>query len=367
MTSLPDGVFSVTDYEQQVANYLDANALAYLIGGSADEFTLAENTKAFSNIKLQSRVLADFSEADTECCLFGSQFSCPIFLAPVAWQQLFHHEGEQATVQAAAAMNMGMVLSTLSSTTLESVIADANNPLWFQLYIQHDRRFSAELVRRAEEAGYKAIVLTVDAPISGVRNREQRAKFHLPSHIVSANLQGMKEKPTSKTSLLDSPLFSGYLADAPTWQDVAWLRSITNLPILLKGVTWAQDAELALTMGIDGLIVSNHGGRTLDTLPATIDLLPDIITQVAGRVPVLLDGGVRRGTDILKALALGAKAVLIGRPYMYGLTVAGALGVAHVLSILRAELEAAMVFTGCRTLNEISSSVLWKRVPITKG
>lgn len=356
----PPQLFSVEDYAKASVKHMDHIAWSYLVGGSADEVTVEKNKSAFQAILLQTGVLKDFAGANTKLNLLGSTFAFPILLAPVAWQKLFHPEGELATVQAASAIGAGMVLSTQSSIVLEDVAENATKPLWFQLYIQPDRLFTAELVKRAELAGYKAIVLTVDAPIAGVRNREQRVNFHLPQGVESANLVGMQKVAGHAASLLESPLFSGQLETIPTWQDVEWLKSITSLPIVIKGITSGADAEKAIALGVNGLVVSNHGGRVLDTLPSSIELLPRIAEQVAGRVPILLDGGIRRGTDVLKALALGASAVMIGRPYIYGLSVAGAVGVVHLLNILRAELEAAMVLTGCRTLYEIDQSVLWK-------
>lgn len=358
---LPSNVFSVSDYKKLAANSIEAGAWAFLTGGSADELTLSWNQQALQSIPLQGRALCSFEGANTQVNLLGETLPFPILLAPVAWHKLFHKEGELATAKAASAIGAGVVLSTQASTLLEEVAEHSTKSLWFQLYIQQDRAFTEALVKRAEHAGYKALVLTVDAPVSGVRNREQHANFILPQGISSVNLTGMQSTNPKVASLLESPLFSGQLNTVPTWQDVEWLQSITTLPILFKGITSVADAEQAIQMGIKGIIVSNHGGRVLDTIPATIDLLPKITQQVAGRVPVLMDGGIRRGTDILKALALGANAVLIGRPYIYALAVAGAVGVVHLLNILRAELEAAMVLTGCATLADINSSVLWQK------
>jgi 4-hydroxymandelate oxidase len=259
-----------------------------------------------------------------------------------------------ATALAAAAMQAGMVVSTQASVPLEDIAKQVTVPPWFQLYIQHDRGFTRDLVQRAEAAGYAALVLTVDAPVSGLRNREQRAGFALPPGVEAVNLRGLPPLAGGAGAPGQPVLFGTPLLDsAPTWQDVAWLKSITRLPVLLKGILTAEDASEALAYGADGLIVSNHGGRTLDTVPATIDVLPDIAATVGGRVPVLLDGGIRRGTDVFKALALGAAAVLVGRPYIYGLAAAGAVGVSHVLHILRAELEATMALAGTKNLAAI--------------
>ncbi|MGD9536212.1 MAG: alpha-hydroxy acid oxidase [Alphaproteobacteria bacterium] len=359
LREIPAAIAAVADYEPFAKERMTEQAWAYMSGGAADERTLRENAEAFQCLALRSRVLRDLSGGNTELTLFGQRFAYPILLAPVAFQKLVHPEGELATVAAAAAMQAGMVLSTQASVALEDVAREARAPLWFQLYIQHDRGFTAELAARAAAAGCKALVVTVDAPVSGLRNREQRAGFSLPAGIEAVNLRGMSPPPRSSGEagapvLLGTPL----LAAAPGWKDIDWLRSLTRLPLLIKGVMDAEDARHAVQHGVDGIIVSNHGGRTLDTQPATIDVLPEIAAAVEGRVPLLLDGGIRRGTDVLKALALGASAVLIGRPYVYALAAAGAVGVSHVLHILRAELEAAMAFTGCRNLGEVGLHVL---------
>jgi 4-hydroxymandelate oxidase len=284
----------------------------------------------------------------------------------MAFQQLVHPHGEQATALAAAALGAGLVLSTQASTLLEDVAAcflpDADRgPLWFQLYLQPDRGFTRALVQRAEAAGYEALVLTVDAPVSGVRDHEARTGFRLPAHVSAVNLNGMHRPVAQRRKPGHSALFDDLLTHAPTWDDVAWLRSVTSLPVLLKGVAHPADARQALSCGAAGLIVSNHGGRTLDTLPATAQLLPGVLQAVAGDAPVLVDGGIRRGTDVLKAMALGASAVLVGRPVLHGLANAGATGVAHVLRLLRDELEVAMALTGCRTLAD-APGVIWPRL-----
>lgn len=354
--SLIPAVHSLDDFEQRAAECIEPGYWAYLQGGAADEATLRRNREAFAEIRLQGRVLTDLGEASTRCELLGQSLSMPLLLAPVAAQQLVHADGERAVAEAAAAMGVGMALSTSSSLSLEEVASAARSP-WFQLYIQPDRDFTLQLVRRAEAAGYRALVLTVDAPVNGVRNREQRAGFQLPEAV---NLRGMRVAPLAPASILDSPLFDGRLKSAPTWRDLDWLLANTRLPVLLKGVSAAADAERAVQAGVAGLIVSNHGGRVLDSLPASIELLPRIAEQVAGRVPLLLDGGIRRGTDMLKALALGAQAVLIGRPYVHALALGGAVGVVQLLNILRGEFEAAMALTGCATLADIDRGVLWQ-------
>ncbi len=357
---IPAGTVSVIDYKQHARVRMSGSVWAYISGGSADERTIAENVAAFARLRLQGRVLVDMQGAKTALNLFGIPMDYPILLAPVALHGLVHPDGERATVLGASAINTAMVVSMESGTTLEDIAQDAQCPLFFQMYIQHDRDFTCALAQRAEAAGYRGLVLTVDAPVSGVRNAEQRVNFHPPAGIEAANLRGLQRLPRPQISPAQSPVFQGLLRGAPVWDDIAWLRRCTRLPLILKGITAPDDAEHAIEAGASGIIVSNHGGRTLDTMPATIDILPRIVERVAGRVPVLVDGGIRRGTDILKALALGASAVLIGRPYIYGLSVGGAAGVAHVINILRTELEIAMTLTGCPTLEQIDVRVLWR-------
>lgn len=357
---LPAGVVSLDDYEQLARTRLEDNAWAYISGGAADERTLSWNREAFDRVKLCGRVLVDLSRAHTRLSLLGQPLDYPILLAPVALQKLAHPQGECETAQAASAMRAAMVVSTEASVPLEDIARATQAPLWFQLYIQHDRAFTRDLVQRAEAAGYQALMLTVDAPVSGPRNRQQRAGFRLPAGVEPVNLRGARVPDAKAPSLLESALFSGFLETSATWRDLEWLQGQTRLPVVLKGIASDDDAARAIAAGVKAIAVSNHGGRTLDTLPAAFDLLRPIADRVAGRVPLLVDGGVRRGTDVLKALALGASAVMIGRPYVYGLAVAGSLGVAHVLSILRTELEMAMALTGCATLADINTDVLWK-------
>lgn len=351
----------MTDYEAFARERLTPEHWAYLCGGAADEITLRENREAFDRLRLQGRVLEDVDGGHTRCTLFGVELDHPLLLAPVAHQRLFHPDGELATARAASAMRTPMILSCQASQSIEDVAAETHALLWFQLLFLEDRSFTLELAHRAVAAGCRAIVLTVDATVSGVRHREQRAGFRLPPGIGPVNLAGARASTRQATQPGVSPVFgSGYLEDAPTWRDLAWLRGHLDVPLLLKGVLSPADAARAIDEGIDGLIVSNHGGRTVDTLPATIDALPAVAARAGGRVPVLLDGGIRRGTDVLKALALGASAVLLGRSYLWGLAAAGPTGVAHVINMLRTELEIAMVLTGHRTLADISRDALWR-------
>lgn len=355
LTAIPPDIVSAADYERYARNYINDSAWAYLQGGAADENTLKANSEAWQNLTLWPRVLADVRGGHTRCTLFGDTFAHPIILAPVASQLLFHPQGEQASVLAAGVMGGAAVVSTQASISLEDIASHAQGLLWYQLYWQGSREATLALVKRAESAGYRALVFTVDAPVSGARNREQRAGFSLPPDISRVNV-----KPPSLPALKEgmSIVFDGLMAISPVWADIQWLVSQTKLPILLKGIIRADDAEKAITAGVSGLIVSNHGGRVLDSVPATMTALPEIAKAVNGAVPILVDGGIRRGTDIIKARAMGATAVMIGRPYIYALATAGALGVAHLIRLLREELEIAMALTGCKTLEDISADVI---------
>lgn len=351
---IPIGVVNLADYERLAERNLDPNAWAYFSGGAGDEITLRWNCEAFDRTALLSRVLKGGTAPDTRVELLGQAFAHPILVAPVAYQQLAHPEGERATAIAAAAQESGLVLSTLSSIALENVARAAGRRRWFQLYLQRERRYTLDLVRRAEAAAYEALVVTVDAPINGLRNREHRVGFQLPPGVAAANLSDYP----SQVPPPDARPIEFFMTIAPTWSDIAWLAANTHLPLLLKGILSGEDADLAFKHGARGVIVSNHGGRTFDTAPATFDVLAEIVDRVAGRGPVLIDGGIRRGTDVLKCIALGASAVLVGRPVAYGLAVAGPLGVSHVLRLLRDELEIAMALTGCASLAEAGPGLL---------
>lgn len=358
LDSIPRDLVAAVDYERRARAHLDDNAWEYLAGGAADEITLQENRAAFDRLRLRSRVLADVKDGHTQLQVFGQNHAHPVFLAPIAYQCLFHAQGELATAMAADVMQATLVLSTLASVRMEDLPVATQSARWFQLYFQATREATQALVRRAEACGFTALVVTVDAPLAGVRNREQRVGFRLPSQVAAVNLESTAALPVANAS---ASSLQGLLASAPTWADIEWLQQQTRLPILLKGVLDADDAARALAQGIHGLIVSNHGGRVLDTLPASIEALPAVCAAVAGKMPVLMDGGIRRGTDVFKALALGADAVLLGRPYIHALATAGALGVAHLLRTLREELEITMALCGCKTLQDIGPHCLWQR------
>nr|WP_324887884.1 alpha-hydroxy acid oxidase [Polaromonas sp.] len=351
---------NLADHEALARTRLDDGAWAYFSGGAGDEITMRANRDAWDTLQLLPRVLQPLAGGHTRIELLGRTLHHPLLVAPMAHQRMAHPDGEVATAHAAASQGAGLVLSTQASVPIETV-AQAfgayaeRGPLWLQLYLQHDRGFTRELVGRAEQAGYEALVLTVDAPVNGVRDRERRAGFKLPPGVSAVNLSGLAPRATSP----DAHFFERLSAHSATWDDVQWLQSITRLPVILKGVMHPQDARQAAALQLAALIVSNHGGRTLDTTPATAAVLPRMAQAVAGDLPLLVDGGIRRGTDVLKAVALGASAVLIGRPCLYGLANAGALGVAHVLRLLRDELEIAMALTGCATLDQARPDLLF--------
>ena len=321
---------------------LDVATQAWLEGGAGDEITVRANEAAWQALALRPRVLRPLAGSHTHMRLLGRDWPTPLLVAPMAHQRVLHPHGEQATALAAAALGAGMVLSCQASTPLEEVarlhLADpGRGPLLFQLYLQTRREQTEALVRRAEAAGYEALVLTVDAPVQGVRDRERHSGFRLPPGVSAVNL------PLAPPS--DLPAL---LASAPTWDDVHWLCQLTHLPVWLKGVLHPDDARQAVLSGAHGLIVSNHGGRTLDTTCPTARALPDVVAAVGEALPVLVDGGIRRGTDVLKALGLGAAGVLVGRPVLRALAADGAQGVAKALKALHDELIAAQALTGCR-------------------
>jgi 4-hydroxymandelate oxidase len=336
-----DRYLSLFDFEAGAEKRISHGAWARISGGAADELTLRWNHEAYEHIRLKPRILVDVSKLDTRIRMFDQDFPFPILLAPTGGQRFVHPEGELAAVRGAATANATYVISSSASIRVEDIARAAKGPVWFQLYVQKDRGFTRDLVQRAEDSGCRALCLTVDSPTFGARNREDRAKGELPERELP-NLQG-----------------KDYLDPTLTWKDVEWLRSFARRPLLLKGVLNPDDAEIGVKAGAAGIIVSNHGARNLDTVPATIDALPLIVEKIAGRVPVLVDGGIRRGTDVLKALALGANAVQIGRPYLWGLGLAGADGVARVVQILRKEFELAMALTGRPTIASLDRTVLW--------
>jgi 4-hydroxymandelate oxidase len=346
----------LTDFEPLAKARVSAMAWEYVNGAAADETTVRWNREAFSRIRLKPQVLNDVSKLDSRLTLYGHQHQFPILLAPTAAHKLMHPEAELATARGAGAAHASFVLSSFSTTRVEDVSAAATTPFWFQLYVQPDRGFTRSLVQRAESAGCSALCLTVDTPTAGARDRETRVKVSFPP---LPNLEGAKQAGGEEYRAAENKIYSAILDPTLTWKDVEWLRSFTKVPLLLKGILNPADADRAVQSGAGGIMVSNHGGRNLDTVPATIDALPLITEKIAGRVPILMDGGIRRGTDVLKALALGANAVLIGRPYLYGLAADGQNGVTRVLQILQREFLMAMALSGRTSISEIDRSVLW--------
>lgn len=359
LTTIPNDLVALDDYERLAREFMPHPVYEYIRSGGGDEISLRRNREAYSNLQLYNRILTRFDQATTRTELVGQRFRHPILLAPVAHQQLVHNDGELASAQAAQAMEAGFITSTLASQSLEAIAAQTDQPKWFQLYFQSDKEYTSALIKRAEKASYSALVVTLDVPINGLRNQLQRSGFQLPASAQAMNPVASQAQPKI-LSPEQSIIFQGMMSEAPTWQDIDWLRQQTRLPIILKGITHPQDALQAIAAGANGIVVSNHGGRGLDTLPATIEALPGIRKAVGDDITLFVDGGIRRGTDIFKALALGANAVLIGRPQVYGLAVAGALGVAHMLKILRDELEVTMALCGCPSLADINTDCIFK-------
>ncbi len=361
-SSLPAEAVSLSDFEPLARERIPRVAFEYISGGAADEITLRWNHESFDRIRLRPQILVDVSKLDTRLTLFGQELPFPILLAPTAYHRLVHPEGELATVKGAGAAGATLIASMLATITIEEMAKAATQPLWFQTYILKDRGFTRDLVQRAESAGCKALCVTVDSPVVGVRNRDQRAKFALPPEMERANLKGLM-RPGGNLRPPEGDIYTPILDASLTWKEIDWLRSFARVPVLLKGVLNPNDADQAVKAGASGIIVSNHGARNLDTVPATIDVLPEVVEKVAGRIPILMDSGVRRGTDVLKALAPGATAVLIGRPYLYGLGVAGPEGVRRIVNILQTEFRIALALSGCAALRSINRSALWPNRP----
>ena len=357
---------NLLEYEPLARQKLSESAYGFIAGAAEDEVSLRENRAAFQRLRLRPRVLVDVSKIDPSTTVLGQRIEFPVLLAPIAVQRLAHPDGELASARAAAAAGTIMALSTSASCSIEEVARVAEGPRWFQLYFNRDREVTRRLVERAESHGYSALCLTVDLPWLGRREADIRNRLQFPPEVTMANFTGDEARgllPVVTGATLDAS--AGPSDPSLTWKDVDWLRSLTKMRLVIKGVLTAEDAALALEHGAEAIVVSNHGGRQLDGVPASIEALPEIVEAVGGRAEVLLDGGVRRGTDVLKALALGARAVLIGRPYIWGLAVAGEEGVKRVLSILRFELELAMALAGCPAVADIGRGLVAR--PATPG
>ena len=357
---IPAEVGNAFDYELLAPRFMAAAHHAYVAGGCGNDLSVAANLQAFAPWGVLPRPLRDVRHGHLRTVVAGQPWTHPLALAPVAFQKLAHPNGEVDTARAAAATSTCLVASTLSSTTLESIAqaGDAATPRWFQLYFQPHRASTLDLVRRAEAAGYSAIVVTVDAAIQTASRRALQAGFRMPADCLPENLRHHTPAAPLALQAGHSRVFQGAMHNAPTWADLQWLMEQTRLPVWVKGVMHPDDAREMQARGVTGVIVSNHGGRSLDGAPATLQMLPAVCAAVGADYPVLLDGGIRCGTDIFKALALGAHAVLVGRLQVYALSVAGALGVAHMLRLLCEELEACMALAGCATVADIKPGAL---------
>ncbi len=354
------GPINLSDIEQLALARLPRGTADYFAGAAEDEVTLRANRTAFESLFLRPRCLVDVSRISTATTVLGTPVDLPVLIAPTGFQQLAHPEGELATARAASAAGTVMILSTFSTVSLEEVAAAAPGPKWFQLYVHKDRGLTRDIVERAAAAGYQALVLTVDVPMIGRRERDVRNGFVLPPSMRVANFH-LAESEVLHHADGESGLsrfVQGLREPAFTWKDVDWLGGLSPLPILLKGVLRGDDARRSLDHGVRGVIVSNHGGRQLDAAVPGIHALPEVVAAVDGRVEVYVDGGVRRGTDVIKALALGARAVLIGRPVVWGLSWAGAEGIERVFAILREELETAMGLCGAPAAADLTRDLL---------
>ena len=348
---MPDEqLLNVRDYERAAEERLDPAAFGYIVGGAGDEWTMRENRAAFERWVLRPRMLVDVSEVTTATTVLGTETALPILVAPTAFQRVAHPDGELAMARGAAAAGSVLCLSTAATATIEEVADSAPDAArWFQLYWSRDRGVVRDFVERAAAADYGAVMVTVDLPALGRRERDLRTGFEIPEDLpvpaFVALAEGASVTPDQLNFLVDNSL---------TWRDLEWLRSVTSLPLLVKGILTAEDAALAVEAGVEGIVVSNHGGRQLDGAPASLDALPEVVQAVGDQAEVLLDSGIRRGTDVVKALALGARAVLAGRAPLYGLAVEGADGVQRVLGLLREELELALALCGCASPAEVT-------------
>ncbi|XP_009791622.2 glycolate oxidase-like isoform X1 [Nicotiana sylvestris] len=352
-----ESITNVMEYETIAKEKLPKMIYDYYASGAEDQWTLQENRNAFSRILFRPRILVDVRSIDTTTSVLGFKVSMPIMVAPTAMQKMAHSEGEYATARATSAAGTIMTLSSWATSSVEEVASTGPGIRFFQLYVYKDRNVVRQLVKRAERAGFKAIALTVDTPRLGRREADIKNRFVLPPHLTLKNFEGLDLGKMDKT--YDSGLASyvaGQVDQSLSWKDVKWLQTITHLPILLKGVLTAEDARLAVESGAAGIIVSNHGARQLDYAPATVMALEEVVKAVQGRIPVFLDGGIRRGTDVFKALALGASGVFIGRPVVFSLAVDGEAGVRKVLQMLQDEFELTMALSGCRSIKEITRS-----------
>lgn len=362
MSFLPYGAKLVTfpvtlaDYRTLAKRRLSKEVFDYIDSGAGDEITKHNNRKAFCDIGLRPFCLKDVSKIDTSLDLLEERISLPIIIAPMAFHQLVDKDGEVSTAKAAKWHTIPMVVSMMSNISLEEISQQSmNDNLWMQVYIFKNRAITEKLIKRAESAGYKAILITVGIPQIGKRDRNIRNQFSLPIDLPLGNF---KEVDMGLAPLSISDFVNTELDPSLTWKDIEWVKTITKLPIILKGIMNPGDAEEACRCNVSGIIVSNHGGRQLDTTEATISVLPEIVNRVRDRMLVMLDSSIWRGTDILKAIALGAHAILVGRPVLWALAINGEVGVRDMLNLLREEFSLSMKLSGCPTISEINSTIL---------
>src|SRR5215831_2521145 len=354
-------ILNLDGLEALARTRLDPMLYDYIAGGAADEWTLAENRAAWSRIALVPRMLRGVANRTLGTTVLGTPVSFPVLVAPMGFHGLCHDEAEAATACATALEGTVFCASTMSNCSLEAIAAASSGPRWFQLYVYRDRGITRDLVQRARAAGFSALCLTVDTPLAGQRERDRRNALRIPAHLPLGNFPAThtasryhgEERGSALAQYVASQWDAGL-----TWRDVEWLRSLSPMPVLVKGVLAPDDAVLAIEHGASGVIVSNHGGRQLDSVPAPITMLERVVQAVAGGGEVLMDGGVRRGTDVLKAVALGAQAVLLGRPVLWGLTLDGADGVRAVLRHLREEVDLSMALAGCARVEDITRALI---------
>ncbi|GBM15316.1 Hydroxyacid oxidase 1 [Araneus ventricosus] len=352
---------TLRDYEEYATAYMDRHARDYYASGAEDEITLRDNEKAFQKYHIRPRLLRNVAHRNMSLTMLGQPVGIPLGISPVAFQKMAHPDGEVGTARALANHGGVMILSMLSTTALEDLSRKTppGSVHWLQIYITKDREVTRELIHRADIAGYKAIVVTADSPVNGMWGINMVHNLTLPSHLKLPNLLAKGEVEVSGSNLRSKVGFS-LLDPSLTWKDIQWIQTFTALPIVVKGVLTAEDAILAVEHGASGILVSNHGGRQLDGVPATLDVLPEIVRAVKGRAEVYLDGGVRKGGDVFKALALGAKAVFFGRPAIWGLVHSGQDGVDNVLKIVKSQLDTTMALTGASRLDDIQRSHVMK-------
>lgn len=355
MTTLPPHLLTLADYAEEARQRLEPATWAWLEGGSGEGLARRREARAFARHAIRNRVLVDCATGSTRTRLLGQDLAHPILLAPLGYHRLIHPEGEAAT--AAGALDTVMAVSTMASVAIEAVAREAAGPLWFQLYVQPDRADTLALLRRAEAAGCTAIVVTLDTPVQPAGLAALRAGFAMPAGVEVVHLADMAEAP-SRPGPWSNPALNALTAVAPRLEDALWLREQTRLPLVAKGVSHGDDARRLIEAGWDGIALSSHGGRALEEAPAPLSLLPSLRAELGPQVPILIDGSIRTGADVFKALALGADAVMLGRPQLHALAVAGSLGVAHMLKLLREELELAMVLAGCPSLADITPAAL---------